>query len=229
MQKSLQGRKVFLVAATLRPETMYGQTSCFLLPSGDYAAVEMLNDEVFICSERSAANMSFQKMTKEEEKVSILDVFKGEELIGLPLTAPYAVHKVIYTLPMMTISMKKGTGVVTCVPSDSPDDWMATSDLRNKKALREKFGVTEEMVALEPIPLIKTSLGDLTAVSLCETMKIKSQNDKELLAKAKDEAYKKGFHEGVMLVGSFAGAKVADAKNLVRKEMIEKGEALVYY
>lgn len=34
------------------------------------------------------------------------------------------------------------------------------------------------MVAPEPIPLIKTSIGDLTAVSLCESLKIKSQNDK---------------------------------------------------
>ena len=39
--------------------------------------------------------------------------------------------------------MKKGTGVVTCVPSDSPDDWMATTDLRNKEAFRKKYGITE--------------------------------------------------------------------------------------
>lgn len=30
----LEGRKVFLVAATLRAETMYGQTCCYLLPDG---------------------------------------------------------------------------------------------------------------------------------------------------------------------------------------------------
>lgn len=178
MQKSLAGRNVYLVAATLRPETMYGQTSCFVLPTGDYIAVEMKNDEVFICSERSAQNMAYQGLTKEDEKVKIIDTFKGEELIGLPLSAPNAVHQKVYSLPMMTISMKKGTGVVTCVPSDAPDDWMATCDLRNKKALRDKYGVTEEMVALDPIPLIKTSIGDLTAVSLCESLKIKSQNDK---------------------------------------------------
>ena len=63
--------------------------------------------------------------------------------MGVPLSAPNSVHKKIYTLPMMTISMKKGTGVVTCVPSDAPDDWMATLDLRNKKALREKFGISQ--------------------------------------------------------------------------------------
>jgi leucyl-tRNA synthetase len=36
----------------------------------------------------------------------------------------------------MTITMDKGTGVVTSVPSDAPDDWAALFDLRNKKALR---------------------------------------------------------------------------------------------
>jgi leucyl-tRNA synthetase len=101
--------------------------------------------------------------------------------MGLPLSAPNAVHKRVYVLPMMTILMKKGTGVVTCVPSDAPDDWMATFDLRNKKALREKYNITEEMVNLEPIPLIETVHGKLTAITLCEQMKIKSQNDKELL------------------------------------------------
>lgn len=88
---------------------------------------------------------------------------------------------------MMTISMKKGTGVVTCVPSDAPDDWMATCDLRNKKALRDKYNLTEQMVNLEPIDIINTpTYGNRAAITLCEQYKIKSQNDKELLEKAKD-------------------------------------------
>jgi hypothetical protein len=37
------------------------------------------------------------------------------------------------------------------------------------------------------------------------------------LDQAKDECYKKGFHEGTMVIGNHKGAKVADAKNLVRK------------
>ena len=78
LNKSLAGRNVFLVAATLRPETMYGQTSCFVLPTGEYVAVEMKNNEVFICSERSAMNMAFQEMTLYNEKVSITDKFNGE-------------------------------------------------------------------------------------------------------------------------------------------------------
>lgn len=107
--------------------------------------------------------------------------------MGLPLSAPLSVYEKIYTVPMMTISMNKGTGVVTCVPSDSPDDWMAISDLRNKKALREKYNITEQMVALEPVEIIHIpTYGNLTAIAVCEKMKIKSQNDKEALVQAKD-------------------------------------------
>jgi leucyl-tRNA synthetase len=57
------GRSVYLVAATLRPETMYGQTNCFLLPEGEYGAFDVSAEgggDVFLCSERSARNMSYQ-------------------------------------------------------------------------------------------------------------------------------------------------------------------------
>ena len=42
------------------------QTNCFLLPEGEYGAFECSPDgsEVFICSERSARNMSYQGFTK---------------------------------------------------------------------------------------------------------------------------------------------------------------------
>jgi leucyl-tRNA synthetase len=42
--EKLKGRDVFLVAATLRAETMYGQTNCFILPTGVYGAFEMKNN-----------------------------------------------------------------------------------------------------------------------------------------------------------------------------------------
>jgi leucyl-tRNA synthetase len=56
---ALEGKSVFLVAATLRPETMYGQTNCFLSPTLTYGAYEMKGDEVYICLERSIRNMAF--------------------------------------------------------------------------------------------------------------------------------------------------------------------------
>ena len=51
---------MFLCAATLRAETMYGQTNYWVLPDGDYGAYEMINGEVFVMSARAARNLSFQ-------------------------------------------------------------------------------------------------------------------------------------------------------------------------
>lgn len=229
-EAGLEGKKVFLAAATLRPETTYGQTNCYVLPSGEYGAFEMKNDEIFICSERAANNMSYQSLTKTENEVSKIATFTGEQLLGLALEAPQSVYQKVYCLPMMNILMTKGTGVVTSVPSDSPDDYATLMDLKNKKELLKKFGLTEEMVAFDPVEIIKTAkYGNLTAVKLCEDFKIKSQNDKDLLAKAKEQAYNKGFYEGVMLVGNYKGEKVQDAKIKVKKDLIESGAACIYH
>ena len=45
---------------------------------------------------------------------------------------------------MLSISMSKGTGIVTSVPSDSPDDYAVMMELQKKKAFREKFCLTDE-------------------------------------------------------------------------------------
>jgi leucyl-tRNA synthetase len=99
--------------------------------------------------------------------------------------------------------MGKGTGIVTSVPSDAPDDWAALRDLQTKKGLREKYLVEEAWcVPFTPVPIIEIpEFGNMAAVKLVEDMKIQSQKDKEKLAEAKDKVYLKGFYEGVMLVG----------------------------
>jgi leucyl-tRNA synthetase len=64
---------------------------------------------------------------------------------------------------------------------------------------------------------------------MCERLDIKSCKDTEKLKKAKDEVYLKGFYEGVMLVGECAGMKVCDAKPIIRKVLLDKGDALIYF
>lgn len=226
----LEGKRVFLAAATLRPETMYGQTNAWVLPDGKYGAFEINDTDVFIIALRAALNLAYQRFSKIPEKPTCLVELTGHDLIGLPLKSPLSFNEIIYALPMLTILMDKGTGIVTSVPSDAPDDYMALRDLKAKPGLREKFGVKDDWVLpFEIVPIINIpEFGDKAAEKVCKDMKIKSQNEKDKLAEAKQKTYLKGFTEGTMLVGEFVGMKVQEAKPLIRSMLIETGQAIMY-
>lgn len=228
--QALEGKKVYLAAATLRPETMYGQTNLWVLPDGEYGAFEVNDSDVYVVTRRAACNMACQFLSVIPEVPTCLLELTGHDLIGLPLIAPLSIHKVVYALPMMTILTDKGTGIVTSVPSDSPDDYMALLDLKNKPALRGKFGVKDEWVLpYNAIPIINIpDIGDKSAEVVCVELKIKSQNDKELLAEAKRRTYLKGFTDGIMLVGEHKGEKVQDAKPLIKEMLVQTGQAVKY-
>jgi leucyl-tRNA synthetase len=232
------GKKVYMVPATLRPETMYGQTNLFVLPDGEYGAYHIdATDEVFIMSARSARGLSCQVFkdnqgyTKEFGKINCLETFTGDELLGLPVKAPLAKYEKVYTLPLLTISMGKGTGVVTSVPSDAPDDYVSLKALQDKADFRAKYDITDDMVLpFEVVPIISIEgYGEASAVFMCEKLKIKSFNDKAKLAQAKDETYLKGFNFGIMEVGPHKGKKVSEAKPIIKQEMIDAGQACLYF
>uniref|UniRef100_A0A5S6QSV5 leucine--tRNA ligase n=1 Tax=Trichuris muris TaxID=70415 RepID=A0A5S6QSV5_TRIMR len=230
---SVFGNKpVYLVAATLRPETMYGQTNCWVGPDVQYVAILVNNDEeIFICTPRAAQNMAFQGFTKKDGRFEVLTRLSGAEMLGWRLKSPMTSYNDVYVLPMLTVKSDKGTGIVTCVPSDSPDDYAALQDLKKKKPLREKFGISDEMVLpFEPIPVIEIpGYGNLAARTACEKANVQSQNDTEALAAIKEQLYLKGFYEGVMVVGEFAGEKVRAVKKEIQKRMIEQGYACIYH
>ena len=188
-----------MIAATLRWETMYAQTNCWLRPDMKYIAYRLKSGEIFISTNRSALNLSFQGFTKENGIVDKVLDLTGNDLIGAKLKAPLTSYEIISALPMLTIKEEKGTGIVTSLPSDSPDDFAAIRDLKNKQPFREKYGIKDEMVMpFEPRPIIEVpDLGNLSAVTLCEQLKVQSQNDTLKLAEAKEKSYLKGFYEGV--------------------------------
>jgi leucyl-tRNA synthetase len=93
----------------------------------------------------------------------------GQDLIGIPVKSPLSLIEIIYVLPMLSILMDKGTGVVTSVPSDSPDDYMALNDLKSKPAFRAKYGVKDEWVLpFDVLPIIEVPpFGNKWAETVC--------------------------------------------------------------
>lgn len=82
ISRALKNKPVFLVAATLRPETMYGQTNCWVHPDLEYVAFKVNDGGIFVCSERAARNMSYQGYTAKNGEYEIITKLKGQVILN---------------------------------------------------------------------------------------------------------------------------------------------------
>ena len=215
----------FLVAATVRPETVYGQTNFWVNPDVEYVNVK-INDEIWVISPQS-----FEKMKLQKDGMELVGTVPGRELIGKMATAP-VIHRDIPVLPAKFCKPEVGTGLVTSVPSDAPDDWISIHILKKNDEMIREYGLNPEMVkSIKAIPIIDTKgYGPLPAAELIEKMGITEAGDPRL-DEAKKLIYKDGFHTGVMNLncGPFAGMKVEEAKEKMKQMMLDSGEADVFY
>ncbi|KAL9113198.1 MAG: hypothetical protein Q9227_002533 [Pyrenula ochraceoflavens] len=238
-EKALKGRipadaDVFFVPATLRPETMMGQTCCFVGPKITYGVFKVSEKEYYVVTKRAAWNMAFQgtffdsdHFPRDQSELPPVVELPGSVFVGTLVKAPLSVHtNGVRILPMESVLATKGTGVVTSVPSDSPDDFATVRELAKKA---DYYGIKKEWAELEIVPIIQTpSYGNLTAKYLVESLKINSPKDVTQLADAKDKAYTEGFYKGTMLIGEFKGRPVQEAKEKIRDALIKSGEAFPF-
>ncbi len=225
LQFELQNQ--FIVVATLRPETMFGQTNVWLNPAQIYVKIQV-EKEIWIASREFAEKLKFQR----GEEVKVLENISGKEMLGKYCLAPY-VNREIIILPSKFCDSNVGTGIVTSVPSDAPADYIGLHDLQVSERKCKKYGLDFNVIKnIKPIPIIKSKdFGEYAAIEICEKFGIKSQDDIEKLELAKREVYKKGFHTGILLdsCGEFAGMKVEDAKNKIKEDLISKNQANIFY
>ena len=214
-----------LIAATLRPETIYGQTNLWVNPNTTYVKVQV-EKETWVISKQAYEKLSFQKLNLKK-----IGYIKGEELIGKYATAP-GIEREVIILPSTFTDPEIGSGLVTSVPSDSAYDYIAILDLQKDKALCKKYNLDHEKIKkLKPIPILTTKkYGDSAAKKIIEQLKIKDQQDKKL-----DEAtkliYKEGFHSGKLLksCGKYAGMSVTKAKELMKEDLLKNKKADLFY
>ena len=108
----------YLVAATLRPETMYGQTNCFVGPELKYGVYAVNEQEAFVCTHRAARNMLYQGVFTPKGEVQDVNARKlaelnGRAIVGSKIKAPFAIHPEVYVLPMETVLATKVRLVTT--------------------------------------------------------------------------------------------------------------------
>ena len=212
----------FLIAATLRPETVFGQTNMWVGEDLKYVKADV-SGEKWIMSRECA-----DKLKLQGRDVKILGEVAGKEMLGKYCKAP-GIDRDIIILPSKFCNPKIGSGLVTSVPSDAPYDWIGIKDLQGDKKLCERYGLDyADILKIKVIPIISTEeYGDQAALKVCEDMGIKSQAETEKLKEATQLVYKTGFHTGVMLesCGEYNGMAVARAKDKVKQKLLDEGQA----
>jgi len=215
----------YLVAATLRPETIYGQTNLWVNPQAEYLRVSV-EEENWIMSEEAAKKLRFQK-----DDVILKEGVEIKKFIGRKVTAP-GIEREMIILPATFCDPDVGTGIVTSVPSDAPFDYVALRTIQEDEEMLREYGLdAEEVRNINLIPIIRSKgYGDFPAMEIVNKMEIKSLDDAKL-EEATKEIYTAGFHTGVMRenCGKYAGMKVEEAKELIKAELLEQGKAEVFH
>ncbi len=198
----------FMLAATLRPETVYGVTNMWINAGADYVKANIDGEVSFV------SKQALEKFKLQEHKVEVLQEMRGDYFIGKNCFTPLT-KKEVPIIAATFVDPTNATGVVMSVPAHAPYDYQALLEAVGKQkadSMLIKIIVTEGQ-----------ELGEFPAKTIVEKMRISSLSDPKL-EEATKTVYRKELHYGVMSAGDLKGTKVEKARDYVRDEIITGGE-----
>ena len=205
----------YLIAATLRPETLFGLTNLWINPKEDYVNIKVGNEE-WIVSKNAAEKLKYQKLTIDSStKVDVDDII-DQEVIA-PIT-----NKKVPVLPASFVDGGVGTGIVYSVPASAPFDFLGLRDL-------QRAGLYKSIKA---IPIIKMDgYSDMPAKELSERNDIQEQTELESINNITKEIYAAEFHKGIMNKNcmDFEGMKVSEAKPIIIQRLLTDDNGFIFY
>ncbi|MEK6953786.1 MAG: leucine--tRNA ligase [Candidatus Micrarchaeota archaeon] len=210
-EAEINGEKIILPCATLRPETTYGATNIWLNPDEKYVKVKV-DGQMWVVSEYAALKLSDQQHILEGAIPIGPRSLIGKKCKISLLNSPIPI------LPASFVSPNTGTGVVMGVPAHAPYDYIALEDLKKKnEGELASLGISKSLLAsITPISLISIEgHGNYPAIEECKKLGITSQKDAVKLVEATSQIYKLEFHKGILkgMFGEFAGKSISESKD----------------
>ncbi len=203
-----RGKSYSLVAASLRPETIFGITNIWINGETEYTIVKHGNEMLAVSSD------TLDKITRQMEDVEIVKKVDASDILSQEFEVPITREKKkVYSSSF--VDPDNGTGIVYSVPGHSIFDYIA---------LREKS------IGIEPVKLISMP-GKATVESLVSEYKIKSTEDRAALLEATQRLYKEEYYSGKMMdnCGPLSGMSVVEARNRIIEILKENGGAFTFY
>ncbi len=201
----------FFACATYRPETIYGVTNLFINDKAEYVIAKVEGSKLYI-SKDAAALLSYQAKLTVEEEISAAELLSKRAIN--PVTG-----EGIAVLPGYFVKPNFATGIVMSVPAHAPFDYAALERLGSGSALPAKVIIT---MAGEPA-------NELPAAKYLKAVGADAHAPDEKVEEATKLLYKTEQRNGIMAVGEYKGKPVAEARELVARELRGKGDATGMY
>lgn len=209
----------YFVAATFRPETLFGATNLWINPDEEYIKVDM-DGENWIISKKSYENIVHQK-----KDIKIIEEIDAPGMIGKYIKNPLTGKEHII-LPASFVDPEYATGVVYSVPAHAPADFIALKDLKENEKLLEKYDLKDKVLEIKPLNVVTLKgFGEFPAAEIIEKFGVQNQQD-EKLKDATNELYKLEHAKGVISehIENYKGLSVQKARDEIINDLLESGK-----
>jgi leucyl-tRNA synthetase len=210
-----------LLAATLRPETIYGVTNLWIAPHETLVAWKHEGIDYYVS--RFAA-----ERLVEQHGGAVGHAIPARDLIGHEVEVPITGERVPIR-ESRVVTPKIGTGIVMSVPAHAPADWLAVAELSETD--RAGLAPIRAIVSVPPGERLTPSETALTAGEgvpaerALKATETSSLDDAEALTDATERLYRLEFTRGRMTVPSLADQPVATARDQIIDELLEAGRS----
>ncbi len=215
----------FLIASTLRPETIFGITNLWINPNEKYCKV-LAGKEKYVMSIEA-----FEKFSHQFDGAKKIEEFSPKLLIGKKAKTPIGIEVPI--LPADFVDIDTATGVVYSVPAHAPFDYMALTALQSDEKKMKEFNLDiSEIKKIKTIKIIDIKgYSNEPAMEALKKLNVKSINQKDLIEEATKIVYKDEFYSGILndKCGEFSGKKINEIKDSVYKYLESKKMAFKFY
>ena len=221
----VEGQDAYMLCTTYRPETLDGVTNLFVKEDATYAicSVEGRKGEYYIAKE-AIDSLAYQL------KITIAREADGKELLTLTCINPRTKAK-IPVLPGFFVKDSLGTGIVMSVPAHAPFDYAAIERL--------KLGGNSAAAGIKPIKILDIEQGKsqgkaipesaVPAAAYLELLNTNAGASDSMLEEATKLEYKEESHWGKMLTNGYEGMPEPEAREKIRKDLIESGDGFGVY
>ncbi len=208
-----------LLAATLRPETIYGITNLWI-PEKEGLSVWHHEGKTYLVSRAGAERLA------EQYGGRVGHVVPPAELIGKMVVAPLTgVQVPVLASPL--VDPQVGTGVVMSVPAHSPADALGLAALSPKwKEIVRSPPVILAVPPAHELPASDQTLGGgpgTPAERANRASGAKRLADTEALKEATERLYRLEFTRGTMTVPDLLGVPVREARERITERLYQAG------